>query len=169
MPLLFAAVLNFMIALLCIAPGAALAGVSITIGDPGFYGRLDIVDYPPPRLIYGEPIIVRPIRAWYPPIYLRVPPGHIKRWYKHCDAYGACGRPVYFVEDSWYHDVYAPRYREHRPRVYAPPPVIHKPKYYEYRKDDRRPPKRVYIREEYHDKYRYDDDHRHRDDHRRRR
>jgi hypothetical protein len=165
MPPLFTTVLSFLIALLCIAPGAAHAGVSITIGDPGFYGRLDIGDYPPPRLIYSEPIIVRPVRTWYPPIYLRVPPGHIKHWYKHCDAYGACGRPVYFVEDSWYHDVYVPRYRVHNPRVYAPP-VIYKPKYYEYRKYDHRPPKRVYIREEYYDDRRHGDDHRHRDDHR---
>lgn len=155
------------IALLTIVPGSTNADVSISIGEPRFYGRLDIGDYPPPRLIYSEPIIVRPVRTWYPPIYLRVPPGHIKHWYKYCDAYGACGRPVYFVEDSWYHDVYIPRYREyHHPRVYAPPPVIYKPTYYEYRKYERRPPKRVYIREErYDDRHHREKHHRHRDDH----
>lgn len=169
MPLIPATVFSLLVALLCIDAGAVRAGVSITIGDPGFYGRLDIGGYPPPRLLYTEPVIVRPVRTWYPPIYLRVPPGHIKHWYKHCDAYGACGRPVYFVEDSWYQDVYVPRYREHHPRVYAPPPVIYKPKYYEYRKYERRPPKKVYIREEDYDDRRHGDDNRHRDDHRGRR
>jgi hypothetical protein len=47
---------------------------------------------------------------------LRVPPGHAKHWSKHCHKYGACGQPVYFVEESWYNDVYAPYYREHRDR-----------------------------------------------------
>lgn len=153
----------------------AKAGVSISVGEPGFYGRIDIGNYPPPRLIYGEPVIVRPVRTWYPPIYLRVPPGHVKHWYKHCDAYGACGRPVYFVEDDWYRDVYVPRYREYRGHVVAPagPPVIHKPTYYEYRKYDHKPPRKVYIRDEYYrddDHRRYkgkDKDRRYRDDHRR--
>ncbi|NLX18862.1 MAG: hypothetical protein GXY53_06225 [Desulfobulbus sp.] len=133
-----------------IIPGSGRAGVTINIGDPGFYGRLDLGGYPPPRLIYSEPIIARPIRTWYPPIYLRVPEKHIKKWYKYCDGYGACGRPVYFVEDSWYQDVYVPRYRKHH-RVYAPPRVIHKPRYYEYRKHERRPPKKIYT----HDKRRH--------------
>lgn len=31
---------------------AADVGVSISIGQPGFYGRLDIGDYPQPQLIY---------------------------------------------------------------------------------------------------------------------
>lgn len=129
----------------------AHAGVSISVGEPGFYGRLDIGNYPPPRLIYSEPVIVRPVRTWYPPIYLRVPPGHAKKWYRYCDQYQACGRPVYFVDDVWYRDVYAPRYREYNPRVYAPhrpPVIIHKPTYYEYRKYDHRPPKKIYIQED---------------------
>ena len=35
-------------------------GVSVSIGQPGFYGRIDIGDYPypPPRVIYGQPRIV---------------------------------------------------------------------------------------------------------------
>jgi len=38
------------------------------------------------------------------PIYLRVPPGHRQNWRKHCRAYGACGTPVYFVQERWYQD-----------------------------------------------------------------
>jgi hypothetical protein len=30
-----------------------------------------------------------------------VPPGHAKDWKKHCKHYGACGVPVYFVQDDW--------------------------------------------------------------------
>lgn len=88
-------------------------GVSVTIGQPGFYGRLDIGDYPRPQLIYAEPILVqRPVHyVERPPIYLRVPPGHAKKWSKHCGAYNACGQRVYFVKDSWYTNEYAPAYR----------------------------------------------------------
>ena len=34
------------------ALASAQIGVSINIGEPGFYGRIDIGDYPRPRLIY---------------------------------------------------------------------------------------------------------------------
>jgi hypothetical protein len=91
---------------------AADVGVSISIGEPGFYGRLDIGNFPQPRLIYREPILVERVTVVYPPVYLRVPPGEAKNWRKHCRKYDACGRPVYFVEDSWYNDVYVPHYRE---------------------------------------------------------
>lgn len=89
-------------------------GVSISIGQPGFYGRLDIGDFPQPRLIYPQPVLIQsaPRGAILPPIYLRVPPGHAKHWSKHCHEYNACGQPVYFVQESWYNDVYVPRYRE---------------------------------------------------------
>lgn len=92
---------------------AADVGVSISIGEPGFYGRLDIGRFPAPQLIYAQPMVIRPAPGPYvEPIYLRVPPGHAKHWAKHCGRYNACGRPVYFVTDNWYNDVYAPRYRE---------------------------------------------------------
>lgn len=87
-------------------------GVSINIGQPGFYGRIDIGNTAPPPVIYREPIIVqRPAHYSAEPLYLRVPPGHAKKWSKHCAAYRACGRPVYFVQDNWYLNEYAPRYR----------------------------------------------------------
>jgi len=45
-------------------------------------------------------------------MYLHVPPGHEKKWRKHCAKYNACGRPVYFVRHDWYNNVYVPRHRE---------------------------------------------------------
>jgi hypothetical protein len=157
----FATASSVLTLLLVALTSDAGAGVSISIGDPGFYGRIDIGNYGQPRLIYSEPVIVRRISTWYPPIYLRVPPGHLKHWYKHCNAYNACGRPVYFVDDAWYRDVYAPRYRDYR-RVVVPPPPPRRPVYYDYRRYENRPPQRIYTRDEYrrdgyrHDEYRKD-------------
>ncbi len=99
--------------------GSALAnnvGVTIDIGQPGFYGRIVLGDVPQPRVIYAEPMIIQrmPRAAMYQPIYLHVPPGHEKNWKRHCNRYNACGQPVYFVQDNWYQNVYAPRYREDR-------------------------------------------------------
>lgn len=95
---------------------AADVGVSVSIGEPGFYGRIDIGGYPPPQVIYRRPIII--VREEQrPPIYMRVPPGHAKHWSKHCRKYNACGERVYFVQDSWYNREYVPRYQEqHRDR-----------------------------------------------------
>lgn len=90
-------------------------GVSISIGEPGFYGRLDIGDYPQPQVIYLQPVVVERVPVDRPPIYLRVPPGHAKHWSKHCREYNACGERVLFVHDDWYNREYAPRYRaQHR-------------------------------------------------------
>lgn len=96
---------------------AADVGVSLSIGQPGFYGHIDIGDYyPRPRLIFPQPVVIVSGPALPPPIYMHVPPGHAKNWRKYCGRYGACGRPVYFVQDRWYNDVYVPAYRErHRP------------------------------------------------------
>lgn len=92
-------------------------GVSVQIGQPGFYGRIDIGDAPRPRLIYAEPLIISrpPPRVIYEPVYLRVPPGHERHWRKHCHRYEACGRPVYFVRDDWYQRVYVPHYHHRHP------------------------------------------------------
>ena len=93
---------------------AADVGVSVQVGEPGFYGRIDIGNFPQPQVIYPRPVVIQPVPVGVvrPPIYLRVPPGHAKKWSKHCHKYNACGQPVYFVQDRWYHDVYVPRYRE---------------------------------------------------------
>jgi hypothetical protein len=74
-------------------------GMSVTVGQPGFYGRIDIGNFPQPMVIYPQPI------------YLHVPPGHAKDWRKHCGRYNACGQPVYFVQEGWYNNVYVPRYQ----------------------------------------------------------
>jgi len=90
---------------------AADVAVSVQIGQPGFYGRIDIGNAPQPELIYAEPVLIQRSPTRYAPLYLRVPPGHEKHWDKHCGRYNACGRPVYFVQDRWYNEVYAPDYR----------------------------------------------------------
>jgi hypothetical protein len=102
--------------------GSALAadvGVSVNIGQPGFYGRIDIGNAPQPRVIYAQPVIIQRPSVIYErqPIYLRVPPGHEKHWDKNCRKYNACGQPVFFVQDGWYRNDYAPAYRaNHGPR-----------------------------------------------------
>ncbi|MBS1188642.1 MAG: hypothetical protein H6R10_434 [Rhodocyclaceae bacterium] len=96
----------------CAPVFAADVGVSVSVGQPGFYGRLDIGGYPPPPVIYTQPILVQPVPMGRPPVYLHVPPGHAKHWRKHCHEYNACGEPVYFVQDEWYAREYAPRYQE---------------------------------------------------------
>ena len=93
---------------------AADVGVSVHVGEPGFYGRIDIGNYPPPVLVYPQPVIIEPVPVGVvrQPIYLHVPPGHAKDWRKHCRKYNACGQPVYFVQEDWYSNVYVPRYRD---------------------------------------------------------
>lgn len=96
--------------------GAADVGVSISVGQPGFYGRIELGRAgPAPRLIYSEPVWVQgrphhhraPLRV--EPWYLYVPPAHARHWARHCGHYGACGRPVYFVQEGWYREVYGAR------------------------------------------------------------
>jgi hypothetical protein len=98
--------------------GAANVGVSVNVGDPNFYGSIDIGNYPPPQLINPNPIIIQPaVGIEVAPLYLHVPLAHTRNWRRYCGIYNACGRPVYFVHDNWYRQVYAPRYRnEHEMR-----------------------------------------------------
>ncbi len=91
---------------------AADVGVSISVGQPGFYGQIDIGNYPRPVLVNPRPVIIERVRIASQPIYLVAPPGHIKHWEKHCHEYRACGRPVYFVDERWYLETYVPQYRE---------------------------------------------------------
>lgn len=100
--------------LLSAASGAMAQNIDIHIGGSGYYGRIDMGNLGRPPVLYQEPMfIARPqnYRSMQP-LYLRVPPGHAKKWSKHCGAYNACGQPVYFVQDSWYNNTYAPRYRQ---------------------------------------------------------
>ena len=94
---------------------AADVGVSVSIGQPGFYGRLDIGGYPQPQVLYRQPVVIQQVPMSRPPIYLRVPPGHAKNWSKYCRHYNACGERVYFVQDNWYNREYVPQYKnQHR-------------------------------------------------------
>lgn len=103
-----------LLALLASPALAADIGVSITVDEPGFYGRIDIGNLPAPRVVYPKPIVIKTVPAARPapPLYLRVPPGHAKNWLKYCHKYDACGQPVYFVRDDWYNDVYVPGKRD---------------------------------------------------------
>ncbi len=91
---------------------AADVGVSVNIGQPGFYGRLDIGGFPQPPVIYSQPRVIERVSIDRPPIYLHVPPGHAKDWRKHCRQYNACGERVFFVHNNWYDREYVPRYQE---------------------------------------------------------
>ena len=91
---------------------AADVGVSLSIGQPGFYGHIDIGDFPQPRLIYQQPRVIYRAAMHRPPIYLHVPPGHAKNWRRHCREYNACEERVFFVQDNWYSQEYVPRYQE---------------------------------------------------------
>jgi hypothetical protein len=89
-------------------------GVSVSIGQPGFYGRIDLGNtMPQPVLVYPQAVVIAPtpVAVVQQPIYLRVPPGHYKNWGRYCGHYNACGQRVYFVQDGWYNTVYAPAYR----------------------------------------------------------
>ena len=91
--------------------------VSVNIGEPGFYGQINLGGaVPAPQLIFPQPVVVQaaPEFVSEPPIYLHVPPGHEKHWREHCAEYHACGRRVFFVREDWYNREYVPRYhRDH--------------------------------------------------------
>lgn len=98
----------------CVAPAlAADIGVSINIGHPGYYGRIDVEEAPRPRVIYARPRIVTRVAVQPAPIYLHVRPGHARNWSRHCWKYDACDQRVYFVNDNWYQTVYVDHYREY--------------------------------------------------------
>lgn len=94
-----------LVALSALLGGAAQAATAHATVEgalaPGVYGRIDIGNAPPPPLIYAQPVIIQrppaPVYVRQQPLYLHVPPGHAKKWSKHCSRYNACNRPVYFV------------------------------------------------------------------------
>ena len=89
--------------------------------SPGVYGRVEIGNRPPPPLVYPQPVII--VREHRPapvqPLYLHVPPGHAKKWSKHCHKYNACNRPVYFVKSREYDPGYRPEKGEGKGKGYA--------------------------------------------------
>ena len=107
---------------LVLLTSAALAqapGVSaiVNVNVPGVYGQITIGGgLPQPEVLLPQPVVAVPPPAAViveppQPLYLHVPPGHEKHWAKHCQEYNACGRPVYFVSDRWYREVYSPHQR----------------------------------------------------------
>lgn len=96
------------------AIGAAQAqpSVSISVHQPGVYGRINIgPGLPPPPLVLPQPVIIAPppVAVQRQPIYLYVPPAHQHDWRRYCGRYAACGQPVYFVQERWVRD----RWDEH--------------------------------------------------------
>ena len=94
------------------AHAATNIGVTIGINAPGQYGRIDIDNYPQPRLMLPQPIVYAPspVAVYQRPIYLYVPHKHQTNWGRYCGGYSACGQPVYFVQETWVRDEYR---REH--------------------------------------------------------
>jgi hypothetical protein len=101
-------VLLSILAAVATAPAfAADVGVSVSISEPGVFGRIDIGRFPQPQVVVPQPVIIQPpprVVAAPPvqPIYMWVPYEHRKDWAHHCAHYRACGVPVYFVRHDWY-------------------------------------------------------------------
>jgi hypothetical protein len=112
------------LATLCIVPlSAARAQVSVNVGVPGLYGQIDIGDVPHPDVIYNQPVVIDHGPQYVAqPQYLHVPPGQERDWKRYCNQYNACGRPVYFVKDDWYHRVYEPKHHVARADDHRGPP-----------------------------------------------
>ena len=93
----------FLLLLGASSAGAQYANVIIS-GEvrPGVYGRVEIGNAPPPVLVQPQPVVIVRERYVAQPVYLHVPPGHAKKWDKHCHKYNACNRPVYFVKSREY-------------------------------------------------------------------
>jgi len=97
----------FAIAITLVAATAAQAadvGVSVSIGQPGFYGRFSVGNFPPPVVyaqpvaVYPAPVVVRPVHVVHArPVYVHVPPGHVKHWQRYHHGY-----PVYYRHDGRY-------------------------------------------------------------------
>ena len=85
----------------------AFAAVSVSVGEPGFFGSIDIGGGPPPQLVNSAPIVAGPRVSGAAPVYLRVPPEQQRDWAHNCSRYNACGKPAYFVHEDWYRSHYA--------------------------------------------------------------
>ena len=55
--------LSILLAVVSLPSFGADVGVSVNVGQPGFYGRIDIGNAPPPRVIYAQPVIVQQFNA----------------------------------------------------------------------------------------------------------
>jgi hypothetical protein len=108
----------------CAAQSAMAANVSVSINQPGVYGRVDIGE-PVPQAAWVNPqpvIVTQGTPAWQrQPIYLYVPPAHSANWARYCSRYNACAQPVVFVQDRWVRERYSQVRHEH----YRGRPVMH--------------------------------------------
>ena len=85
--------LSAMAVLLMCVTGTAFAGsdigISLNIGGevaPGVYGQVHIGDVRP-RIIYDNPVIIHPATVVREPLYLHVPPEHVRYWDRYCEHY----------------------------------------------------------------------------------
>jgi hypothetical protein len=129
-------------ALFAAAPAArADDKLGVTIGGefaPGVWGRIELGQrQPPPVLLYPQPVVV-PHPAGTPavvmphgyaaaPLYVVAPPGHIRHWAHWCGYYGACGRPVYFVDPRHARRHHVQPVRFVQPVVYPAPAPVYVP------------------------------------------
>lgn len=81
------------------AHAAPNVAVTVNIGGPEIYGRVQIGRVAPP-VIFEQPVVIIQPEVMLPrqPIYMRVPPGYERDWSRYCANYGACSQPVYFVQ-----------------------------------------------------------------------
>lgn len=87
----------------CGTAAASDLGIRVLLGGeiaPGIYGEVEI-GTDRPRVFYPEPVIIHSPRR-QAPVYLHVPPGHARKWDKHCGRYNACDVPVYFIVSREY-------------------------------------------------------------------
>ncbi len=101
------AALGFAVLGACAIPSAMAQNISLTINQPGIYGRVNIGEPVPQRAwVNPRPIIIEQPRVVYErqPIYLYVPPAHSGNWGRYCGNYNACTQPVIFVQDDWVRD-----------------------------------------------------------------
>ncbi len=143
-----------------IATPALAADVSISVGQPGFYGRIDLGNLPLPRVINALPVVIEGGESNRPPIYLHVPPEHAKHWKRHCREYNACGEKVFFVHEDWYNKEYVPRYQQSHAERHEDNRDVHR----EDRKDTRQDERRDSRQDERRDERRDDRREEHRDE-----
>lgn len=100
------------------AASAADVGVSVSVVQPGVYGRVDVGNAPPP-VVYTQPVVVAPAPVVEQPVYLYVPTNEQEHWAQYCGRYGACSRPVYFVQENWVRERWEHDRGRHRGHAYG--------------------------------------------------
>ena len=53
--------------------------VKVGAGDSGYYGSIEIGNYPAPVVYNTQPVLIEQTRGYIEPIYVRVPEGHRSR------------------------------------------------------------------------------------------